>query len=182
MLNSKVLIEKSGINKNVVIQKPKMIKMVKIKRNISILISTFVSILFSYLTLSLADFNNNILSWSIIERFIFLIITPIGSILIYIYCRFQLSENENFRGQDEYITIGFLSTNWFKKLFSIFVFYFFVTLILALIASFCAMSIDINKMGFSNRVTLVTISYIGTMLMCCLAHNNNLKFFVKLEE
>src|SRR3989304_6255729 len=91
----------------------------------------------------------------------------IGTALTYFYCSYQVSmryDTENKRYNE--IEIKSLTINWFKKLLSIFVFYFFTVFGFSLIIIFCTMSIDITKMSDGERAIMGLFFYIGTIIFC----------------
>nr|QBM02740.1 hypothetical protein [uncultured archaeon] len=180
-LERKVLFEKTGINTEDDI-KHNFEKM-NSKNKIAIFISSIISMFFAYITTAFFALNYNLIFWSTPSRFMFLIISLIGTALTYFYCSYQVSmryDTENKRYNE--IEIKSLTINWFKKLLSIFVFYFFTVFGFSLIIIFCTMSIDITKMSDGERAIMGLFFYIGTIIFCLLAYNNNLKFILKIEQ
>jgi len=176
------MLEKSGLNKNVVIMSTRDMKMLKIKRNISILISLITSMCFSYETIYIISFKTNITEWIAFQRFVFLLLSSIGTVLVFIYCSYHESEVDVQGNGIFSIKINHLSENWFKKLLSIFIFYFVISIPISSIVSFCAMSLDVEKMLTLDRAIIVILFYIGTIILCAFAHHNNLKFILKINQ
>jgi hypothetical protein len=179
-LERRVMLEKSGNNRYVVIKRTRDIKLMKLKRSISILICIVSSILISYSTSCIMSLNFNIINWLSGERFALLLFSFIGLSLLFPYCRYHITDAIN--GRNEEFKISFLSENWFKKLLSVFIIYFFVIAIFYIVFCFCSMSFDISNMNYILRVILSILIYIITIGLCVQAYNNNLKTILKIEN
>ena len=183
ILERKVLIEKSVMN----INKVKIILMntKSAKRNIAIAISILIGVLFSSLSISFPATSFNLIYWTALQRIVFFFTTIVYSIGVFFYCKYYITSIRNLQYnqlEDKWINIDFLSSNWLKKLISIFVIYFIVLFITALMISFFNMSIDVSKMNYDDRLLIVVIVYVSTFLLCCLAQHNFLKSIIKIEE
>jgi len=170
-LERKVIVEKTkNINYELEDFEP-----MRTRRNISIIISILTTIILNYISICCISLELNIINWLPTERVVILIASVIGTFLVMFYCSNHMVRNDNER-------VVYLSENWFKKLFTILIFYLFSVGIVFLILSFCTMSLDFTKLELSNRALMFFISYLCCIGLCSLCYWNNLPFILKIEK
>jgi len=179
-LERKVMLEKAGINRYIVLKRTRDIKMSKIKRNICNIIATLTSLILGYSMAVMTSLNLNLFNWDIADRLIFLIFFLCGIAPVGIYCKTHIVELTN--GRDEEITIKLLSFNWFKKLLSIYIIFFIIVFVFYLLFSFCLLSFDISKTTSTVRCVFAIIIYVCACIAALAAHLNHLKIILKIEQ
>ena len=166
----KVLLEKSGINKHIRIPTTKLIKIMKLKKSTSISISILSGIIFAYMNMFLISLSINLMSWQPGVRIGFLVYVIFSPFIVSYYCRHHYVEGES--GRSEELKIDYLSGDWFKKLFSVYIVYFLVLFVFAFLISFCAMSTNINEMIQVDRIICVVFISIITIVLCRPVHES----------
>ena len=151
-------------------------------------IGAHIVCIISAITFSFIDFyfiylNFKLFSWNTGDRVAFLVLSIFNFSLISPYCRFHNSDINDASGDTIYLKIQYLSLNWFKRLFSIFIIFFLSFLFISLIIGFC--SLDFNVFNITNvkaeRTSVLIPLYVITILTCVLSSNNVIKLF-KIEK
>lgn len=170
--------EKSRDNKYIILKRTKDIKMITIKKKISIIISVITSIFLAYATSCIVSLKFNILDWIFAERLTLLILSLVGIYPIISYCNSHVNSSSVHND----FTILYLSENWFKKLLSIYIYYVFTVFVFYIIFCFCSMSFDISKINYIIRNICAVFICIISVALCVNTHNNNITLILKIDK
>lgn len=179
-LERKILSEKAGANRYVVLKRTKDIKMIKFKRIFSLILSGLLSISISYATGCIMTLDNNMFFWSFGERLVFLLSTVLAAPLIMHYCGRHMIYEEDIRRQ-EYFNIALLSENWFKKFLSLIIMYVFTALVFYIVFAFCNFNFDLSEIKYVVRVIISLLIYLITMILAVIAHNDSLRILLNIK-